>query len=57
MDYKNGKLLFKIYQKLQQLRMVSYTDCHGVVQVRWNGDWCNYHDVMKMDKRLELEGV
>lgn len=54
MNYKDGKLLFKIYKKLQELRLVNYTDCYGVVQVRWQGAWKDYHEVMKLDKRLEV---
>jgi|TARA_Y100000310_G_scaffold74348_1_gene70483 hypothetical protein len=54
MNYKDGKVLFKIYQKLMELRMVSYTDCYGVPQVMWNGRWYDYGDIMKLDKRLEV---
>lgn len=53
-DYKNGETLFKIFSKLKELRMRYYVDCHGVFQVKWAGKWTAYHEVMKMDKRLEV---
>ena len=55
MNYKDGKLLFKIYKRLKELRFVSYTDSCGVVVVRWLGDWQPYHIVMQYDKRLAIQ--
>lgn len=54
-DYKNGNTLFKIYKRLKELRFVSYTDSHGVVMVRWLGEWRPYDYVMQYDKRLVIQ--
>lgn len=53
-DYKNSSTLFKIYAKLKDLRLKSYTDAQGVVQVQWQGRWAPYDHVMKFDKRMEI---
>lgn len=55
MNYKDGKTLFKIYVKLKELRLVSYTDVFGVVMIQWQGNWTPYDEVMQFDKRLQLQ--
>lgn len=54
MNYKDGVTLGKIYKKLQELRLKSYTDAQGVVQVQWQGNWKPYDYVMQFDKRMEI---
>lgn len=55
MNYKNGKLLFDIYRRLKELRLVSYTNSEGVVMIQWQGKWEPYHIVMGFDKRLLIK--
>lgn len=52
--YKDGKRRFKIQQKIRELRLRWYDDCDGVTRTYWQGGWHPWHEVMKIDKRLEV---
>ena len=55
MNYKDGKTLGKIFDRLMELRKVYYVDAFGVVKVKWNGKWTSYHEVMLLDEDLYIE--
>lgn len=54
-DHKDGKIKFKIMQKIRELRLRWYEDCDGVVRTYWQGGWATWDEVMKYDKRLEVK--
>lgn len=55
LEYKNGKLLFKILSKLKELNLTYFIDSDSIVMVRWMGMWKPYHEVMGYDARLIIE--
>jgi len=50
--YKIPSLLAKVLKKIQELRMVYYINADGIVLLRWNGVWTEYHKVALKDERL-----
>ena len=54
MNYKDGKLMFKILKRIKEQRKRYYVDAYGVVQMEWAGKWTPYHIVVEKDKRLAV---
>lgn len=50
--YKIPSLLARVLKKIQELRMVYYINADGIVLLRWNGVWTEYHKVALKDERL-----
>ncbi len=55
MDYKDGGTMFKIMQIIKDLRLRYYLSDDCTVMTFWNGGWKAWHEVMVMDKRLEVK--
>lgn len=54
MNYKDPTLHGKIMRKIRERCQPYYTGKDCTVYVKWSGVWTPYHDVAKLDKRLQI---